>query len=195
MIKWIKIIWKWFCFLYELFLNERELDKDNVIPFPKEKLEVKDRHIDEFNMNYDPTTDTYWWQKGKTYKLSDNFSTYEFECPCDTPGCKTQIIKKELVDKLQTFRDRLGEPIRINSAYRCGAYQAKLQKRGYKTAKKSQHLEGAAVDIMPSRNNGDHNKRLRTFIAIAESLFKAIGYAQNWLHVDLRKDRNRKWYY
>lgn len=78
-------------------------------------------------------------------KLSKNFTSQEFECPCGKCKAKRQIIVEIspiLVDKLQLLRDRVGEPIYITSGVRCKAYNKKIG--GYS---KSPHLDGLAADI------------------------------------------------
>jgi len=154
------------------------------------------RHIDELNFGYSCDSDLYRWNKGKEYKLSDNFSTYEFECSCDRKDCREQFLRKGLVDKLQLMRDQTNEPIRVNSGYRCKEYQEKLRKKGLPTAKKvSQHELGGAVDITSARTGGNPGPRFAKFTIIAEGLFDAIGYAKGWLHVDMRSDKKRTWTY
>ena len=78
-------------------------------------------------------------------KLSKNFTSQEFECPCGKCKAKRQIIVEIspiLVDKLQLLRDRVGEPIYITSGVRCAGYNKKIG--GYS---KSPHLDGLAADI------------------------------------------------
>jgi len=51
-----------------------------------------------------------------TSALSKNFTRKDFRCPC---GCSRQMVDSELVEKLQTIRDKLGKPIKVTSGYRC----------------------------------------------------------------------------
>lgn len=143
----------------------------------------------------DNAANFYWWKKGQVVGFSQNFSSYEFDCPCDSTSCKEQRLHVELVQKLQYLRDKLGYPLRINSGYRCIKYQEKLRKKGYKTAKKtSQHSLGKAVDagLTGSKNI---EKRMKKFLAESEKLFKAIGIGSRFLHLDLRLGKKRRWYY
>ena len=154
------------------------------------------KHIDDFSFGYNPQTGLYTWPKGKDYKLSDNLTTYEFECKCDNTSCHVQKISKTLVTRLQQLRDQSEGPLRINSGYRCATYQLKLARQGLKTAKKtSQHELGAAADVMPARAGGNFGKRFNKFVLITEGIFKAIGYGNGWLHVDVRDDVTRHWTY
>lgn len=126
----------------------------------------------------------YHWTTGtKVYLGSSFFHTGEFDCPMAI----NQKISKDLVDKLILIRSEHGSPITITSAFRSKLYQDDLTKRGYKTAKKSQHLLGNAVDITAR----DMKKLLR----VAEPYFEAIGIAQSFLHLDLRTDKIRRWTY
>ena len=53
-------------------------------------------------------------------KLTDNFSKSEFNCKCgcEMPNDVLDSIKL-LAIQLQTIREYVGQPIKINSAYRC----------------------------------------------------------------------------
>lgn len=127
----------------------------------------------------------YTWLRGANYQLSRSFNSYEFECPCGQ--CVEQRISVALVDSLQKVRDDIQDVLVINSAYRCEGYQAELERRGYKTAKNSQHLLGNAADISS-----------RSFEPLRRSVWKyfmAIGVASNFFHVDERRDKMRTWNY
>lgn len=127
------------------------------------------------------------WEKGKTdLEVTDNFKLSEFECPCK--NCNMQFMAIRFVYKLQALRDHLAIPINVNSGYRCSAYQQELRDQGYKTAKGiSQHELGNAADI-----TCQHMSRLKL---LASQYFKAIGTAKNWMHVDGRSDKTRRWSY
>ena len=56
------------------------------------------------------------YQASDTSALSKNFTRKDFKCPC---GCSRQMVDSELVEKLQTIRDKLGKPIKVTSGYRC----------------------------------------------------------------------------
>ena len=48
--------------------------------------------------------------------LTKDFSRQEFACKC---GCGFDRIDPRVVDMCQVIRDKLGAPVRINSACRC----------------------------------------------------------------------------
>jgi len=71
-------------------------------------------------------------------RLSKNFTSEEFECPC----CGELIVSPALISKLQELRDIVGKPIRITSGYRCIQYNKNVG--GYSH---SPHLTGEGADI------------------------------------------------
>lgn len=133
-----------------------------------------------------------YWRKGEVKKVSEHFSTKEFSCPCRLESCRLQKISVELLLKLEVVRQQVGRALQITSGFRCKGYQRELQKRGYKTAKKSQHLQGNAADFT-CRNFEGINKEVLTDL-LAEQ-FKAIGMGNTFCHVDLRNDKVRRWFY
>ena len=121
------------------------------------------------------------WKRGQKIKLSNNFSSSEFECSCGK--CIDQEISDDLIKRLQDLRERLSAPIKITSAFRCADKQASLRASGILTAKgKSTHELGHAVDIyFPDM------KKLR---AEVDKLFDSIGEAKGFLHVDIRPKKS-----
>ena len=65
--------------------------------------------------------DIVTFQRGDKTALTKNFSLYEFPCPC---GCTTQMIDRELVEKMQALRDKLGKKVKVTSGYRCVKHNA-----------------------------------------------------------------------
>jgi uncharacterized protein YcbK (DUF882 family) len=134
----------------------------------------------------------YVWDKSEPQThISNHFTTKEMACKCTFKECREQKIAKELIDRLEKLRDATKDPIRVHSAYRCSAYQAHLRNQGVSTvvAKKSQHEEGKAVDVSSSALTSKALEKL------ASLYFKSIGLASNFLHLDLRDDKVRRWDY
>ena len=133
----------------------------------------------------------YVWNKNEVYPINKYFKTNEFSCQCKNPECVEQKASIELITRLTTLREQVQEPITITSGFRCEKHQAEVEASGVSTvvAKHSQHELGNAADIKPTRMQIDH------FLQLSEKLFKAIGIAKTWLHVDLRDDKERRWYY
>lgn len=121
------------------------------------------------------------WKKGEKKSLSKHFSTVEFECKCSYPECIDQIVEQELINRLEKIREEIKMPLKINSGFRCTAYQKHLRdtKASTVVAKKSQHELGAACDATCSIPHDD-------FLKICEKYFTAIGLAKNFLHLDTR---------
>ena len=122
------------------------------------------------------------WHELNDIKISENFNLKEFECK-STGQVK---IHEKLLELLQELRDTLDKPVIINSGYRSKEHNEKVG-----GAKKSQHLQGTAVDI--SLRNLDYSaKDLAIFVKNsaeytgvgAQNL--GLGYADNFLHVDVR---------
>lgn len=126
--------------------------------------------------------------KGQSHKLSENFKSTEFDCPC--PNCTVTLIDEELIQGLQRMRNALKEPIVITSGYRCKSYHDDLEKRGYETAKRSMHLFGRAADLKCSDLLGAELE------ACARGCgFLAVGVGKTWIHVDTRGAPERRWFY
>lgn len=70
--------------------------------------------------------------------ITKNFTRAEFQCSC---GCSAQIVDKELAEKLQLIRDKLGRPVTITSGYRCP-----IHNKAVDGAASSRHLYGMAAD-------------------------------------------------
>lgn len=117
-------------------------------------------------------------------KLSKNFNSSEFACPC----CGGEIINDELAFKLQALRDLVGKPIQIFSGYRCQKYNCEI--KGYV---KSPHISGLAADIWVE--DFDYKKLAK----LAEGVkFKRVGLypfsKSKFIHVDVQPPKpNTAW--
>lgn len=135
--------------------------------------------------------DYYIWNKGENIWLNNWFKTKEFECRCSHKDCVEQKISIELVNRLTEIREEVGSPMRVTSGFRCSAHQEDIRKSGTSTvvAKKSTHELGNAADISVSRLTTPE------LVLVAAKKFKSIGIAMNFIHVDLRDDKERRWKY
>jgi hypothetical protein len=133
----------------------------------------------------------YTWVKGEKSQINSYFNTSELSCKCSHLECKDQKISIDLIERLTKVRIELNKPLIITSAFRCHQYQKDLAESGANTvvAKQSQHELGNAADVVP---NGATAAQLQP---IAEKQFKAIGIAKNFLHLDTRDDKIRRWTY
>lgn len=120
--------------------------------------------------------------------LTKNFSKSEFNCNC---GCD---MPEDILDNvevhahnLQTIRDFLNTPIKINSAYRCPSYNAKVG-----GASKSEHKNGNASDLAVSSHNpselADIIEGLIRIGAIEEG---GLGRYNTFTHYDRRGTKAR----
>ena len=106
-------------------------------------------------------------------RIAQNFRLVEFQCKC----CGAVKIDPELVRRLQKMREEIGQPLIVNSGYRCPEHN-----RAVGGAADSQHLYGRAADVScPSIVIG----RLHT---IAEKYFPdgGVGKYAGFVHVDTR---------
>ena len=133
----------------------------------------------------------YTWVKGDVYVFNKYFKTDEFSCQCKLKSCVNQKVSKDLIKKLTELRESVNEPLRITSGFHCKEHQEEIRKSGQSTvvAKVSTHELGDAADVQPTRTN------MRDFETLAAKIFKAIGIAKNFLHLDLRDDKIRRWPY
>lgn len=132
-----------------------------------------------------------FWTRGDTSPLSTHFSKAEFTCQCKNSDCQDQMIEQQLIDKLEQMRNDLGQPIKINSGFRCAKHQQELREGGLETAVgKSTHELGQAADISCPIPIDD-------LMDCAAKYFLAIGKASKWLHCDLRgpAGKIRRWTY
>jgi zinc D-Ala-D-Ala carboxypeptidase len=129
------------------------------------------------------------YPKNSSFRLSEHFTAREFDCPCKDPKCTETFVSQELVDKLEKLRKLTG-PLTVTSGYRCRYYQEDLERRGYETAKNSQHLLGKAADVTTKKMGGAALEGIARMCG-----FKAVGVGKTFIHVDLRSDKDRVWSY
>lgn len=105
------------------------------------------------------------------------FGRHEFACKCGKCGGYPVEPKEALIRKLDAFRERVGEPVYVNSGIRCEEHNAAVG-----GAKGSRHLYGDAADI---RCNGKIPEQL---YEIADEIFcdGGVGLYDWGIHVDAR---------
>lgn len=126
------------------------------------------------------------YKKGKSFQLSKNFSSLEFDCHCQYKECNTTVVDLELIDALERLRKKV-KPIHITSGYRCSRFNKDV---GGKLG--SYHLVGRAADIYVE---GLSISSLYYYI-IEIPTFKngGVGTASTFIHVDSRGHCSR-WNY
>lgn len=141
-------------------------------------------------LHFNEATRMYTWPKYADVKISDHFTTLELRCHCVFPDCNEQTISSELIDRLEKLRESGARPITVNSGYRCQKQQSYLLHAGYQaTPGTSQHTLGQAADVSIQGMTGPEIE------AAASQIFKSIGVAGNWAHLDTRDDKVRRWTY
>jgi uncharacterized protein YcbK (DUF882 family) len=121
-------------------------------------------------------------------QLTENFELIEFVCKDGSPVPDEYMHNvKLLAENLQVLRDELGEPIRINSAYRSPNYNKRI---GGKPA--SKHLIAQAADITVK---GKTPKQLALIIErlISQRKMKqgGLGVYPGFVHYDVRGTKAR----
>ena len=119
--------------------------------------------------------------------LTKDFSRHEFACKC---GCGYNCIDPRVVDMCQVIRDKLGAPVRINSACRCAKHNAQVG-----GVKGSYHTKGLAADLSCEVGS----QRLQS---VVKALFEAgklphLAYCKryvqkNFVHIDCGHARRNR---
>lgn len=108
------------------------------------------------------------------------FRVKEFVCR----GSGKNLIKQELIDKLDALREDFGQPIIVTSGYRSPEYNKKIG-----GAPNSTHMQGIAADITARDLDRLYELCLKHFDAVGD------GRKKGFCHVDLRSDKIRRWDY
>lgn len=120
--------------------------------------------------------------------MTKNFSKSEFEskCGCEMPE-EVYVNVVKVANQLQYLRAEIGQPIKVNSAYRSPEHNQKVG--GVKT---SQHLLGKAADIvvkgMPTEILYQH---IEDAISNGEMLQGGLGLYDTFVHYDIRGTKAR----
>ena len=86
-------------------------------------------------------------------------------------------IKRLCTEVLEPLRQHFGQPIVINSGYRCPALN-----RAVGGARNSYHLQGRAADIIPAK--GNRRQILNEWYSFLKTLHpKELIHEGTWLHV------------
>lgn len=99
-----------------------------------------------------------------------NFKPSEIACK----GDGSLLVDPEALDKLQEVRQRLGKPMRLNSAYRSPAHNKAIG-----GSPNSQHLQGKAFDV--ALNGITRTELLKAAKAAG---FTGFGQYDTFMHID-----------
>ncbi len=119
-------------------------------------------------------------------KLSKYFKRKEFLCNGNKKGickCGFDVVDVELLQVLEDVREHFKKPVKIYSACRCNKYNKYVG-----GAKRSQHKLGKAADIHIDKV---HPKWIAEYLKHKYPTKYGIGLYQNFVHVDVRKNKAR----
>ena len=113
------------------------------------------------------------------YSRKSYFLAHETACPC----CNKNDIDPIALTRLNIAREILGQPINLNSAFRCKKHNKSLKK----SSPTSSHLKGVAFDIRVR----DNSYRFDLIEALIFAGFKRILIYKGFVHADLDQDKPR----
>ena len=117
------------------------------------------------------------------------FSRYELECRCckGLGGMFNDGFVNLFTRSLDQLREKFGAPLRINSGYRCKAYNSLIG--GSPTSK---HMQGRAVDINTmNMSAADKYRLVKCAIDVG---FNGVGIYRTFIHLDIRQFPNSLWF-
>jgi uncharacterized protein YcbK (DUF882 family) len=119
--------------------------------------------------------------------LCRNFNRSEFGCKGKECCGHSAPVHPDLIEALQTLRNRIGRPLSITSGFRCRRHNATIGGEEL-----SFHTLGMAADV--ACPDGISPGQLA---ALAEGidLFRdgGIGVYPSWVHLDVRKNGKARW--
>ncbi len=121
-------------------------------------------------------------------RLTKNFTKREFKSK-DGSKMPIEVLEnvKELAFNLQVLRDFLGEPLRINSAYRSESHN-----KAVGGSSKSQHLLGKASDLrVRDLDSEDLYHIIEALISEGKMKEGGLGLYNSFVHYDIRGTRAR----
>lgn len=111
------------------------------------------------------------FHKSKPEKLSEHLSSDEFGCRCN--NCDANIISYDLIIAFESTRNEIGEPIRVNSGYRCTYHNMSVG-----GVSLSEHIKGTAIDMT--------YKDLDKLEEVARKHFNFVKRYESFVHADVR---------
>lgn len=121
-------------------------------------------------------------------RLTRNFTQREFKSRDGSKMPEDVLCNiKDLADSLQVLRDFLGEPIRINSAYRSPEHNKAIG-----GVKSSQHILGKAADIkVKDIETKDLYLIIDSLIVDGKMKEGGLGLYDTFVHYDIRGSKAR----
>ena len=121
-------------------------------------------------------------------RITKNFTQREFKSRDGSKMPEDVLCNiKDLADSLQVLRDFLGEPIRINSAYRSPEHNKAIG-----GVKSSQHILGKAADIkVKDIETKDLYLIIDSLIVDGKMKEGGLGLYDTFVHYDIRGSKAR----
>lgn len=160
-----------------IVLLEFEAPADKSVGVQNKRAGFGQKYYDKYASATNTTDNKY--VKGTSVRLSQNFTSTEFDC--HGKGCCSEtIIDKKLIEYLQQIRNHFGASITINSGYRCEKHNTVVG-----GASKSKHKSGQAADIVVK---GVAPLKVAQY---AESIgILGIGQYPGFVHIDTRTSKS-----
>lgn len=114
--------------------------------------------------------------KGSNRIVSDHLNSRELDCQCNYDDCTYTLLNAQLLTKWMLFRARMGQPVHINSAYRCKKHNKDVGSQ----SPDSRHVRGSALDLRLIANSE------KVMIDIAKQTFPYVKVYDTFIHVDVR---------
>ncbi|MEP3248051.1 MAG: D-Ala-D-Ala carboxypeptidase family metallohydrolase [Sneathiella sp.] len=115
-------------------------------------------------------------------ETTPNFTREEMACNCGFCGNSCEM-RQDFMEKLQTMRDMLGQPVTMNSGYRCARHPNERHK-----PEPGSHTQGQAGDLkVESASIG-----FELLDAAIKVGMVGIGVANGFLHVDSGHDTKQR---
>lgn len=127
------------------------------------------------------------YSKGNATKLSENFSSTEFDCH-GSGCCSTTLVDDKLVEYLQKIRKHFGKSVNISSGYRCATHNKNI---GGATG--SRHSKGQAADIYISGVTPAEIAKYAESIGILGIGLYETDKDGHFVHIDTRETKSF-WY-
>lgn len=115
--------------------------------------------------------------KGREEELTKNLMHSEFWCRCKSENCLTTIVNVKLLKCFNELREAWGEPIFVNSGYRCAKHNESVG-----GAKHSYHRTGSAIDLRKPKSQDKKDE----FVSMCAQVFPYIIEYSSFVHCDVR---------
>lgn len=109
--------------------------------------------------------------------IADYITHDEIKCKCNSDICTYTLIDIRLINTWSKLRKEWGQPIQINSCYRCQVHNENVG-----GVKGSYHTYGTAIDLALPLDHRD----VSSFIRLCEKHFAFVKLYRNFVHTDIR---------